>query len=81
MPKFPVAKEAFDGEAPKGIAKAPKDSSRHTITFQVGGSSPYYAHFRDGKLEDGFAAPASGTTPSTEIKPRDKPNEKPDQGQ
>jgi pilus assembly protein CpaB len=82
MPKFPVAKEAFDGEAPKAIAKAPKDGSRHTITFQVGGGSPYYAHFRDGKLEDGFAAPASGPTqPSTEIKPRDKASDKPDQGQ
>ena len=72
----PVVKEAFEGEAPKtdraGIAGAnPKsDVNRHTITFQVGGSMPYYAHFKNGKLEDATQPPApAGQTPSNVITP------------
>ncbi len=75
----PVVKEAFEGDAPKTtaggtkIAKGSKDVNRHTITFQVGGSSPYYAHFKDGKLEDSTQPPISAGNgaqpPSTEIKP------------
>jgi Flp pilus assembly protein CpaB len=72
----PVVKEAFEGEAPKtdrsAVAGAnPKsDVNRHTITFQVGGSMPYYAHFKNGKLEDATQPPApAGQTPSNVITP------------
>lgn len=76
----PVVKEAFEGDAPKsdgtGIAKGSKvpDVNRHTITFMVGGSSPYYAHFKNGKLEDSTQPPISAGNgaqpPTTEIKPQ-----------
>lgn len=80
----PMVKEAIEGDAAKtdasGIAKAPKtNANRHTITFQVGGTPPYYAHFRNNKLEESTQPPAStgatGSTPATtspEIKPDNK---------
>ncbi len=46
-----------------------KPVQRHTIVFQVGGAAPFYAHYRDGRLEDKPSPPtdpklAESTRPS-----------------
>jgi Flp pilus assembly protein CpaB len=55
-----------------------KPVQRHMITFQVGGAAPYYAHYRDGRLEDkpssanetkAEAAKKASETPRSEDKP------------
>ena len=79
----PIVKEAIEGDGKSdatGVAKAtPKASvTRHTITFQVGGSTPYYAHFRDGKLEDSTQPPVPTTTGVTGGTPAPVPEIKPD---
>ena len=56
-----------------------KEKGRHTITFQVGGSAPWYAHYYGGKLEDNTGGPQrlnpSRPNSSPEIKPETKDSE------
>lgn len=66
----PPTREAFEANStepaePKVVAKSEpvetKPVNRHTITFQVGGSAPFYAHYRDGRLEEKPSGPAGST--------------------
>jgi Flp pilus assembly protein CpaB len=53
------AKVASQSEKPVEV----KPVQRHMITFQVGGAAPYYAHYRDGRLEEKPSAPSATETP------------------
>ena len=74
---LPVVKEQFEGDVKPaaGVARATSRDD-HTITFQVGGSTPYYGRYKNGKLEDGGipanpVGPADSST-SPEIVPEKK---------
>jgi Flp pilus assembly protein CpaB len=81
----PATKEAIEDVKlnPDGSIANTGDGKRHTMTFQISGNVPYYAHFREGKLEEGFApptsAPANGSVGSQEIKPGPSKDESKDE--
>jgi len=79
----PPTKEAFEDDGvkpvvpvvpsekvPVVVAQNTPNSKRHTITFQVGGGIPWYAHYRDGRLDGGTPTQrGSAVNGSAEIKP------------